>query len=79
MSSEQINALFQPFGQVHVGVQEGTGLGLYLAKVVVDAHGGTIRVESRGKDKGTTVTVEIPVKAGDDATSEGPRPFAERP
>jgi signal transduction histidine kinase len=37
----------------------GLGLGLYIAREVVTAHGGTIAVTSTGKE-GTTFTVQIP-------------------
>jgi signal transduction histidine kinase len=36
------------------------GTGLAIAKRLVELHGGSIRAESRGEDKGTTFTVEIP-------------------
>lgn len=39
-----------------------TGYGLYIAKQVVEAHGGTIRVESEGAGKGATFIVEFPSK-----------------
>lgn len=38
----------------------GTGLGLSLAKSIVEAYGGTISVTSEGLDRGTTVTVRWP-------------------
>lgn len=40
-----------------------TGYGLYIAKKVIEAHGGTIRAESEGKDKGSRFVVELPLTA----------------
>ena len=38
-----------------------TGYGLYIAKNIITAHGGTIRAESEGTNKGSTFIVELPV------------------
>lgn len=38
----------------------GTGLGLYVAKVITDAHKGSIDIKSK-KDYGTTVTIKLPL------------------
>ena len=40
---------------------KGTGLGLTIAKMWVEAHGGRIWAESEGEGKGTTVTFTVPV------------------
>jgi len=42
------------------GKQGGTGLGTKIVKDVVDAHGGTITVDSE-QGKGTTFTIELPI------------------
>lgn len=41
------------------GKKDGTGLGTYSAKLVVEAHGGEISMET-SKEEGTTVTVRLP-------------------
>ena len=38
----------------------GTGLGLFIAKEIVTAHGGRIWVESEGEGKGSQFYVELP-------------------
>lgn len=40
-----------------------TGYGLYVAKQVIEAHGGTIRAESAGAGKGAEFIVELPVSS----------------
>ena len=39
----------------------GTGMGLYLAKMIVDMHGGRIEVQSK-EDEGSRFTVRFPIK-----------------
>ena len=39
----------------------GMGIGLYVAKLVAERHGGSLQLESAGEDKGTTVRVRLPL------------------
>lgn len=38
-----------------------TGYGLYIAKNIVEAHGGTISAHSEGSGKGSTFVIELPM------------------
>lgn len=40
----------------------GTGLGLYVGKNFVEAHGGLLSVESEGHGKGATFVIRLPIK-----------------
>jgi CheY-like chemotaxis protein/two-component sensor histidine kinase len=42
-------------------VDDGPGLGLVLARHIVDLHGGVIRAESAGPGRGATFTIELPL------------------
>ncbi len=48
---------------------EGSGLGLFIVRAVVEAHGGALRVAS-GAGRGTTVTVTLPFAAVDEAPAD---------
>ncbi|GEM_PF-3250613 len=41
---------------------QGMGLGLYIAKNIIDAHGGAIWCESGGRDKGASFNIILPVR-----------------
>jgi signal transduction histidine kinase len=57
---QDLKHLFDPFHRAaNVGTISGTGLGLSIAKHAVDAHHGTIQVQSE-VNRGTTVTVTLP-------------------
>ncbi|MDW3207366.1 MAG: PAS domain-containing sensor histidine kinase [Alphaproteobacteria bacterium] len=59
---QDLARVFVPFEQSRYAVgkaKDGTGLGLPLARELVNQHGGTIDLESR-VDVGTTVTVKLP-------------------
>ena len=50
----------------------GSGIGLATAKALTEAHGGHIRVVSRGVGHGTTFTVTVPIHAPVPATATQP-------
>lgn len=35
--------------------------GLFISKMIVESHGGTVHAESEGQGKGSTFVVEFPV------------------
>lgn len=60
----EINGLFEKFRRARNANKvntSGTGLGLYVAKQLIEGHGGIIRAESEGAGKGSTFIVELPV------------------
>jgi signal transduction histidine kinase len=64
-TEEEKARLFQRFQRLSAkptGGESSTGLGLSIAKQLVDLHGGAIWAHSDGKDKGATFTIELPVK-----------------
>ncbi len=59
MDEQQVKGLFQKYKRVDEHRVGGTGLGLYVVKLIVDAHQGTIAVESK-KGIGSSFTVKLP-------------------
>jgi signal transduction histidine kinase len=63
MTPEEVDKLFTKFWRAaddHVRDQPGTGLGLNIAKNLVELHGGQIEVKSQ-KDTGSTFAFSMPV------------------
>jgi two-component system cell cycle sensor histidine kinase PleC len=62
MTADEISVALTPFGQVDGGRarwREGTGLGLPIAKSLVELHGGQLEIRSN-KGSGTEVVVMLP-------------------
>ncbi|MGV6847541.1 MAG: GAF domain-containing sensor histidine kinase [Marinibacterium sp.] len=54
---------FQTLSAKPTGGEAATGLGLFNVREIVEAHGGTLNVDSAGRDQGATFTIHLPVKA----------------
>lgn len=64
LSSDSIERVFEMFAQVDHGstrVQSGLGIGLNLARRLIEMHGGTIEARSEGLGKGSQFIVQLPV------------------
>jgi signal transduction histidine kinase len=54
---------FRQAGATADGVNRGLGLGMSIARDIVERHGGTITADSDGEGKGATFTVRLPVRS----------------
>jgi two-component system sensor histidine kinase KdpD len=50
-------------GPRHTATTSGSGLGLWITKAFISANGGKVEVESDGVDRGTTVSIHLPMSA----------------
>jgi signal transduction histidine kinase len=70
---EELHRLFKRYARAENALAEGIdglGLGLYLCRGIVEAHGGRIWATSPGRDQGTTIHVELPRQVADRPESE---------
>jgi signal transduction histidine kinase/CheY-like chemotaxis protein len=61
-----IPMMFERFSQADSSTRRrhtGLGIGLSIVKTLTEMHGGAVRASSPGKDKGTTVTISLPLHA----------------
>jgi PAS domain S-box-containing protein len=66
ISAEMLPRLFEMFSQATPAIarsQGGLGIGLSLAKGLVELHGGSVEARSEGPGKGSEFTVRLPVMA----------------
>jgi len=64
IKSKDQGQIFNPFDQVENSASrrfQGTGLGLSLSKSLVELHGGSIWVESKGEGQGSTFSLILPI------------------
>ena len=63
LTAEETDNLFRRAwrGRRHVGRVPGLGLGLWIARIFIAANGGTLTAHSEGPDKGTTMSIRLPI------------------
>jgi signal transduction histidine kinase len=74
--SARLNELFEPFHQLDGSItrrQGGTGIGLYLCKQIVEAHGSRITLQSK-EGSGSTFLFDLPIARPPDAKPQTARP-----
>jgi signal transduction histidine kinase len=64
----EIGQLFRPYARLQAtsGVRQGSGLGLYITKLIIEAHQGVLRLEPHSEEnsesqQGTTFIFELPL------------------
>jgi len=65
ISYDELDQLFQKFRRgkdINRVDTSGVGLGLYIAKKIIEGHGGNIWAESEGENKGTTFKFTLPLE-----------------
>jgi PAS domain S-box-containing protein len=68
LTEKEMEKIFKKFGKIErygkeldVNI-EGSGLGLYISKEIVNLHEGQIWAESEGRNKGSTFIIKLPIK-----------------
>ncbi len=82
--NQDMDLLFQPFGQLpesESGPEAGSGLGLFICKSIIEAHGGTIDCRSDGQGHGSTFQITLPLGTGAQKKRDPlqPPPLADEP
>ena len=64
LDEQELDNAWKPFSRGSDTATGGTGLGLHLVRELVLAHGGSVTVDSRGRDHGAEFTIRLPRRGG---------------
>ena len=65
MTQAQLSKVFREGSQFNVNeIQniQGSGLGMYISKEIIERHQGSLFAESDGLEQGTTFTIKLPIQ-----------------
>lgn len=69
ISATDVSQLFRPYTRLNTtAIRRGSGLGLYITKSIIDAHGGFLHIEPHTEDEtshehqGTTFIIDLPLQ-----------------
>jgi PAS domain S-box-containing protein len=66
ITADDLPHIFEPYWSARRHSKQGTGLGLYICKAILEIHAGTVSVESE-VGRGTTFVVKLPLADGNNA------------
>ena len=69
IAPEKIKTIFERFSQIHNQDRRGIGLGLYIAKMMVEEHPGRLWVESK-LGEGSTFHFTLPLRSADPSSQQ---------
>jgi PAS domain S-box-containing protein len=78
LAPDQVEAVFQPFVQVHQTLARsagGIGMGLTIARQLVEMHGGTLTAHSEGPGLGSQFRLRLPLAHADAVPPAGDEPL----